>query len=219
MIFWLAPSLTKKVPIIEVMMQTPPMRQRIEHQVDHVVGCRRRRSSQHHGRHHGHRVGLEEVGRHAGAVADVVTDVVGNHRRVAGVVLGNAGLDLAHQVGADVGALGEDTAAETREDRDQGGAEAKGNKRINDHGASEGALSQGAGQHVVVDRQLPRSARPATSMPVMAPALKGNAPGRPPRLLRRSLQSCARWRARRSAYRCSRQHPTGRRRSESRCRR
>ena len=50
-------------------------------------------------------VGLEQVGGHAGAVADVVADVVGDHRRVARVVLGDAGLDLADQVGADVGAL------------------------------------------------------------------------------------------------------------------
>ena len=38
---------------------------------------------------------------------------------------GNAGLDLAHHVAADVGALGEDAAAETGEDRDQRGAEAQ----------------------------------------------------------------------------------------------
>jgi hypothetical protein len=50
--------------------------------------------------------------------------------RVAGIVLGNAGLDLADQVGADVGALGEDAAAETGEDRDQRGAEAERDQRI-----------------------------------------------------------------------------------------
>ena len=79
-----------------------------------------------------HRVGLEQVGRHAGAVADVVADVVGDHRRVARVVLGDAGLDLADQVGADVGALGEDAAAETREDRDQRGAEGEADQRVDD---------------------------------------------------------------------------------------
>ena len=45
-------------------------------------------------------IGLEEVRRHAGAVTDVVPHVVGDGRRVAGVVLGDAGLDLAHEVGA-----------------------------------------------------------------------------------------------------------------------
>ena len=66
--------------------------------------------------------GLEEVGAHAGDVADVVTDVVGDDGGVAGVVLGNARLDLADEVGADVGGLGVDAAADTREQRDRGGA-------------------------------------------------------------------------------------------------
>ena len=58
-----------------------------------------------------------------GAVADVVADVVGDHGRVARVVLGDARLDLADQVGADVGGLREDAAAESREDGDQRAAE------------------------------------------------------------------------------------------------
>ena len=79
-------------------------------------------AEQHHG-DRGHRVRLEQVGGHAGAVADVVADVVGDHGRVARVVLGDARLDLADEVGADVGGLREDAAAETREDRDQRAAE------------------------------------------------------------------------------------------------
>ena len=77
---------------------------------------------QHHG-DGGDRVGLEQVGGHAGAVADVVADVVGDHGRVARVVLGDAGLDLADEVGADVGGLREDAAAEPGEDGDQRAAE------------------------------------------------------------------------------------------------
>ena len=80
----------------------------------------------------GHHIGLEQVGGHAGAVADIVADVVGDGRRVARIVLGNAGLDLADQIGADVGALGEDAAAETGEDRDQRGAEAERDQRVDD---------------------------------------------------------------------------------------
>ena len=76
------------------------------------------------------RVGLEQVGRHAGAVADVVADVVGDRRRVARVVLGDARLDLADEVGADVGGLREDAAAESREDRDQRAAEAEPDERV-----------------------------------------------------------------------------------------
>src|SRR3712207_8432714 len=40
----------------------------------------------------------------------VVADVVGDRGGVAGVVLGDALLDLADEVGADVGRLGEDAA-------------------------------------------------------------------------------------------------------------
>ena len=71
------------------------------------------------------RIRLEEVGGHAGAVADVVADVVGDGGRVARVVLGDARLDLADEVGADVGGLGEDAAADPHEHREQGGAEAE----------------------------------------------------------------------------------------------
>ena len=66
--------------------------------------------------HAGHQrdgVGLEQVGGHAGVVADVIADVVGDHGRVAGVVLGDAGLELCRRGRRDVGALREDAAAET----------------------------------------------------------------------------------------------------------
>ena len=77
---------------------------------------------QHHG-NGGDRVRLEEVGRHARAVPDVVADVVGDDRRVARVVLGDAGLDLPDEVGADVRGLRVDAAAETREHGDERAAE------------------------------------------------------------------------------------------------
>ena len=70
-------------------------------------------------------VGLEQVGGHAGAVAHVVAHVVGDGGRVAGVVLGDAGLDLAHQVGTHVGRLGEDAAADPHEQGQERGAEAE----------------------------------------------------------------------------------------------
>ena len=101
--------------------------QRIDHRVDGgAAECHQpaQGGDQRHG------VGLEQVGGHAGAVADVVAHVVGDHRRVARVVFRNAGFDLAHQVGADVGALGEDAAAQPREDRDQAGAEGKAQQRL-----------------------------------------------------------------------------------------
>ncbi len=67
---------------------------------------------------HGIDVALEDVGAHAGHVAHVVTDVVGNGRGVARIVLGNSHLDLADQVGAHIGGLGVDAAAHPREQRD-----------------------------------------------------------------------------------------------------
>ena len=140
MIDWLAPSLTKNVPAIEVMMQTPPMASGSSHHVEQVRRAGEEDRRQHHGGDGGHRVGLEQVGRHAGAVADVVADVVGDGRRIARIVLGDAGLDLADQIAADVGALGEDAAAETGEDRDQRGAEAERDQRV-DHGARVGRAS------------------------------------------------------------------------------
>ena len=73
----------------------------------------------------GHRVGLEQVGGHPGAVADVVADVVRDRGGVARVVLRDALLHLADQVGADVRRLGEDAAADAHEHGEQGGAEAE----------------------------------------------------------------------------------------------
>ena len=70
-------------------------------------------------------VALEQVGRHAGAVADVVPDVVGDGGRVAGIVLGDAGLDLADEIGADVSGLREDAAADPEEQREQRAAESE----------------------------------------------------------------------------------------------
>ena len=105
------------------------------------------RAEEHHG-DRGDRVGLEQVGGHAGAVADVVADVVGDHGRVARVVLGDAGLDLADEVGADVGGLREDAAAEAGEDRDQRAAEGEADE--------------------IVDRRVRRVAEPAGQEPVVA---------------------------------------------------
>ena len=70
--------------------------------------------------HQDHAVGLEQVGRHPGAVADVVADVVSDRGGVAGVVFGDARFHLAHQVAADVGRLGENAAADTHEQGEEG---------------------------------------------------------------------------------------------------
>jgi hypothetical protein len=68
---------------------------------------------------------IEQVGGHAGAVAHVVTDVVGDGGRVARVVLGDVVLDLAHEVRADVGGLGEDATTDAHEHREECGSESE----------------------------------------------------------------------------------------------
>ena len=103
-----------------------------------------------HGRDDRHGVGLEQVGSHAGAVADIVAHVVGDRRRVTRIVLGDAGLDLADEVAADVGTLGEDAAAETGEDGDERGAEAERDERVR-HRAVIRREAEPAGQDQEVD--------------------------------------------------------------------
>ncbi len=104
-----------------------------------------------HGRDHRHRVGFEEVGGHAGAVTDVVTDVVGDRSRVARIVFRDARFHLADEVAADVRTLGEDAAAQTRKDRNERSTEAERHKRVDDFPAGR-SLAQHFRQHVVVDR-------------------------------------------------------------------
>ena len=70
-------------------------------------------------------VDFEQVGTAARAVAHVVAHQVGDHGGVARVVFGDAGLDLTHQVGAHVGGLGVDTAAQLGEQGHERSAEAE----------------------------------------------------------------------------------------------
>ena len=120
---------TASAPTIEARIAIAAHDQRVKRHLAGEVAGEREHAEQHH-RDRGHRVGLEEVGRHAGAVADVVADVVGDHGRVARVVLGDPGLDLADEVGADVGGLGEDAAAESGEDGDQRTTEPEADQRV-----------------------------------------------------------------------------------------
>ena len=117
--------------------------QRVEPQAGRVEVC-----AEQHDRDCRDRIGLEQVGCHAGAVADVVAHVVGDDRRVTRVVLGDACLDLADEVGANIGGLREDAATEPGEHRDQR--------------ATEGQADQ------VVDRGLRRVVEPARQHPVVA---------------------------------------------------
>ena len=113
----------------------PADRQRIEHRLDLELGRGEDYGAKHHGGDDGNGIGLEQIGRHAGAIANVVADVVGNGCGIARIVFRNAGFDLADHVAADVGALGEYAAAEARKDGNQRGAEAQGDKRVDDRAA------------------------------------------------------------------------------------
>ena len=148
--------------MIEATIETRAEHERVHR--DRRLLAEQQHAQQHHG-DRGDRVGLEQVRGHAGAVADVVADVVGDHGRVARVVLGNARLDLADKVGADVGGLGEDAAAEPGEDRDQRAAEAEPDQRVD---SVPLAVAGDPGEHAVVAGQ-PDQARPTTSRPVTAP--------------------------------------------------
>ena len=101
--------------------------------------------------HDGHGIGLEQIRGHPGAVADIVADIVRDGRRVAWIVLRNSGLDLADEIGADIGSLGEDAAAETRKDGNQRCSEAEGDERV-DHRPVRRRVPHADRQHRVVDR-------------------------------------------------------------------
>ena len=119
---------------------------RIQHRIQQaVLACEEDRRQNHRGNNR-HRIGFEQIGRHARAIADIVTDIVRNRCRVAGVIFRNTGFDLTHEIGANVRALREDTAAETREDRDQRGTEAERDKRVN-HDPVRCSMAHRAGQH------------------------------------------------------------------------
>ena len=171
-----------------------------------------------HRRDHRHRKCFEQVRCHARAVADVVADVIGDHRRIARIVFRNSGFDLADQIGADVGALGEYASAQPREDRNQRCAESKPDHRMQQfahvgcrvrraqHPVEAGDADQSesdhqqAGDRAAAERDVKRRVQARASRPAR----------------------CAHWRAptrscRRSPLRRTARHRV-RSRSQSRCR-
>ena len=75
-------------------------------------------------------IGLEQVRAHAGHVADIVTDVIRDNRRVSRVILRDARLNLTDQVGTDIGCLRIDTAAHTGKQCDGRCTQAEARKHI-----------------------------------------------------------------------------------------
>ena len=100
------------------------------HGLERLIG--EGRHAQRGGGDDGAHVGLVQIRTHTGHVTHVVAHVVGNDGTVAGIVLGDAGLHLAHQIRTHVGGLGEDTAAHTGKQSHGAGAHAEGQ-----HGAGD----------------------------------------------------------------------------------
>ena len=114
-----------------------PERSDSERQSDgtrHVLLTRERERAEDHGRDDRTDVGLEQVSAHASYIADVVADVVRDGGRVPWIVFGDARLDLADEVRTDVGGLGEDSTADTREQSDGRSAEAEAEHVIEGRG-------------------------------------------------------------------------------------
>ena len=105
--------------------------------------------AQSQGRHQSSHIGLEQVGAHAGHVAHVVAHVIGDNGGVPGVVLGDAGFHLAHQVSAHVGGLGVDAAAHTGKQRDGGSAQGEAGEDLHivGEGIDGGAAQQAQAHH------------------------------------------------------------------------
>jgi hypothetical protein len=109
MMYSFLPRRTKKIAMMEATMEMAPS---TSGNSVAMSWSGKQEVPEQHGGHRRHGIGLEQIGRHAGAVAHVVAHVVGDDRRVAGVVFGNSGFHLAHQVGTDIRTLGEDAAAQ-----------------------------------------------------------------------------------------------------------
>ena len=78
----------------------------------------------------GAEIGLEEVGPHPRNVTDVVSNVVGDDRRVARVILGDARFHLAHQISSDIGCFGVDASTDPGEQGDRRTAQSDGDDHL-----------------------------------------------------------------------------------------
>ena len=94
------------------------------HGLERLVG--KRSNAQRRSGDNGTDIGLIQVRAHTGHVAHIVAHIIRDNSRVTGVILGDAGFHLAHQVGAHIGRLGEYAAAHTGKQRHGGGAHTEG---------------------------------------------------------------------------------------------
>ena len=75
-------------------------------------------------------VGFKDIGGHASAIADVVSDVIGDGGGIPRVIFFELGFEFADKVGADIGGFGVDASAQTSEDADERGTESESGETI-----------------------------------------------------------------------------------------
>ena len=143
-----------------------------------------------HGDANGDDIGLEQVGGHAGAVADIVADVVGDDGRVAGVVRsGIPASTLPTRSAPTSAALVKMPPPKRAKIETSDALEREGGERGHHQPVISGTAHDVC-QHVE-DLQIASRARPATSRPVTAPARKATV--RPfPRLVLSPMRTLAR---------------------------
>jgi hypothetical protein len=71
--------------------------------------------AEYHRRQYGGHIAAEQIGAHACDIAYIITHIICNRRRVSGVIFGDARFYFPDKVGADIGRLCIDTAANTGE--------------------------------------------------------------------------------------------------------
>jgi len=75
-------------------------------------------------------VSFKDIRSHSSAVSHVVSDVIGDRGRIAGIIFFEFRFDFSHEVGADVGGFGVDPATETCKHADEGGAEGEAGETV-----------------------------------------------------------------------------------------
>lgn len=103
---------------------------------------------------HGSHIGIKQIRSHTGHVAYIVPHVVSNDSRVAGIILRNAELHLAGEIGSHIRRFGKDASAGLGKEGQRTGPkrEAQQNRRIpgqkqNSHDAQETEAHHGQPHH------------------------------------------------------------------------